>query len=383
MAFFQLHTSAHSARSRIKQFNSNILLGQIYSMMNIEAPEHTHLLPSILSPHMSYPLTGMNRSNPLHRLPNWMFSIAIKRKLRLPVYSTQNTPTCTCSQIHDKWGDHAFKCRHISKKSAHDIIRDTWATGLQPALSTAGYIKTTTKLDVERRNIHTSDIGAQPFDFSFDPDPHISPEINTHCPYTTIGADITIAHNCKATYSFDQLEDAVSSLTAFADKHLQFFERNKLKCKTKRDDSADHNVIHGDTVIGDLLSQNMILLPIAIDPHGRWGPITENFLNLTSKPLQYTFRSDRPNALTMFQQATTSPSPIGILRTADSIWKTTQQRPHFGYSYTSPTPKIFTLQQLGLGITKAFALHIRNAYQKQAIGAVTHVHNYHTSLSST
>ncbi len=82
---------------------------------------------------------------------------------------------------------------------------------------------------------------------------------------------------------------------AIANKHLQFFERNKLKRKTKRDDSAEQNLIHGDTVIGDLLSQNMILLPIPIDPHRRWGPITEKFLHLSSKPLQYNFRSDRPN----------------------------------------------------------------------------------------
>ena len=110
-------------------------------------------------------------------------------------------------------------------------------------------------------------------------------------------------------------------------------------------------------------TQNMILLPIAIDPHGRWGPMTENFLNLTSNPLTYTFLSNRPNAFTMFKRATTSPSPIGILKSADSIWKATKQRHFFGHSYTSPTPTIFTLQKLGLGITKAFALHIRNATQ--------------------
>ena len=65
LQLFQSHISSHSARGRIKQFSGSVILGQIYTMMNIEAPEHTHLLPSILSPHMSYPLTGMNRSNPL------------------------------------------------------------------------------------------------------------------------------------------------------------------------------------------------------------------------------------------------------------------------------------------------------------------------------
>jgi hypothetical protein len=218
----------------------------------------------------------MNRSNPLHRLPNWIFNIAIRRKLRLPIYDPSQLPTCTCTQNHDCWGDHTFKCCRTSKKPAHDLIRDTWAEGLQPALATAGYIRPNNKPDIERRDIHTSDTGAQPFDLSFDLDPDTSLTNPTQCPLTTLGADITIAHTCKATYSFDQLENAVSSLTAIADKHLQFFERNKLKRSSKRDDSSNENIIHGDTIIGELLDQNMILLPIAIDPHGRWGPMTEN-----------------------------------------------------------------------------------------------------------
>ena len=350
-------------------------------MMNIEAPEHIHLLPSILAPQTSYPLTGMNRSNPLHRLPDWIFNIAIRRKLRLPVYDPTNCPTCSCNQKHDCWGDHTFKCRKISKKMAHNIIRDTWAEGLQPALAMAGYIRPTSKLDIERSNINTSDTGAQPFDFSFDPDPIISTTHHTPCPYTTIGADITIAHNCKTTYTFEHLENAITSLTAVADKHLQSFESNKLKRRNKRDDSPNHNTIHGDTIIGELLSQNMILLPIAIDPHGRWGPMTENFLRLSSASLHYTFRPDRQNASIMFAKATTPPCPLGILKTADAIWKTTKQRPFFGYSHTSPTPSIFTIQKLGLGITKAFALHIRNATRKVTVATNSHNHTRSNDLN--
>jgi hypothetical protein len=173
-------------------------------MMNIEAPEHTHLLPSILSAHMSYPLTGMNRINPLHHLPNWIFNIAIRRKLLLPIYDTSNSPICICSQIHDCWGITPSNVGESVKKQ-HTIIRDSLAEGLQPALSTAG-IRPATKLDIERTNIHTSDTGAQPFDFSFNPDPNTSQENNTHCPYTTFRANITIAHTCKTTYSLEQLD---------------------------------------------------------------------------------------------------------------------------------------------------------------------------------
>ena len=34
----------------------------------------------------------------------------------------------------------------------------------------------------------------------------------------------------------------------------------------------------GDTVIGNILDQNMILLPFAINPLGHFGPILQHFL---------------------------------------------------------------------------------------------------------
>ncbi len=128
-------------------------------------------------------------------------------------------------------------------------------------------------------------------------------------------------------------------------------------------------------------SQNMILLPIAIDPHGKWGPMAENFLRLSSTSLHCTFKPDRRNASIMCVKATTPPCPIGILRTADTIWKTTKQRPFFGYSHTSPTPSIFTIQKLGLGITKAFATRIRNATRKATVATNSHNHTRSKSLN--
>ncbi len=37
-------------------------------------------------------------------------------------------------------------------------------------------------------------------------------------------------------------------------------------------------VTSGDTLIGNLLDQNMLLIPFAIDPLGRFGPLLHNFL---------------------------------------------------------------------------------------------------------
>ena len=225
-------------------------------------------------------------------------------------------------------------------------------------------MRSSSTIDTERQDINTSDTSARPFDFSFDPDPPTNTTLHTACPYTTIGADITIAHSGARIPDFELSENAIPSLTAFADKHLQKFERKKYMRCNKRDDSSDNNLLTGDQVIGDLLKQNMILPPIAIDPHGRWGPITENFLNLLDRELNYTFPSHRPNATTMFMKSTRAPCPIGILRTADKLWKLSKTRQFFGRSYTAPTPSIYTIQQMGLGITKAFAVHIRNATKK-------------------
>lgn len=99
-------------------------------------------------------------------------------------------------------------------------------------------------------------------------------------------------------------------------------------------------ISHLTNLIRVSVSQNMILLPIAIDPHWKWGPMTENFLRLSSTSLQYKFQWDRPHASTMFIKATTLPCPIGIIKSADAIWKTTKQHPFFRYSHTSPiSPK--------------------------------------------
>jgi hypothetical protein len=299
----------------------------------------------------------MNRSNATHRLPNWSFDIAIRRKLRLPIITPTNK--CRCGTTHDIYGDHTFQCRHISKKAAHDIIRDAWASALQPALATAGYIHHNSKIDIERKRLLTSDIGAQPFDISFNPDPQLDTS-NPSCPFSTIGADITIAHSETKISSFQLSDNAISSLSAAADKHLQTFERKKFLRRDKPHSSLGH-IIRGENVIQELLDTDRILLPFAINPFGRWGPITRTFLTGNDTTTIYNFPPNKPNAATMCRRATTPPCPLGILRTADANWKLNKQRLFYGNSYTAPTPSIHTIQQLGLGITKAFSLHIRNA----------------------
>ena len=358
---FESRISLNSARDRLKKFTGTIMSQQIYTDTYNTDKQLLLLLPSILSPQTSYPLVGMCRSNPQNRLPNWMTSLAIKRKLRLPIFD-DTPPTCKCGTIHDKYGDHCFKCNRISKKQGHNIIRDCWAEALQPALATAGYIRQSSKLEIERRHINTRDISAQPFDICFDPDPSISPQTNRNCPYTTIGADITIG-NCRSKIpsKLNRSADVITSISALADAHLQTFERKKFKREDKNKTNIHENTIVGDDVIGDLLYNNMILLPFALDSFGRFGLALQNFLFNTATPPKYKFKANLPNASIMAFKATTAPCPLGILQTADHVWKENQTRPFYGHSYTAPTPSIHTIQQLGLGITKGLMTIIRQA----------------------
>ena len=89
------------------------------------------------------------------------------------------------------------------------------------------------------------------------------------------------------------------------------------------------------------------------------GLITQTFImgngNTTTT---YNFPTNRPNANTMFHRATNTPCSLGIQWTADANWKTTKSQTFFSHSYMAPTPSMHTIQQLGLGITKTFSLHI-------------------------
>ncbi len=198
---------------------------------------------------------------------------------------------------------------------------------------------------------------------SFNPGPSLPPHV-THCsPYTTIGADITISYPPPSpSFNLDS-PDVLQILSANADLHLQIFEKRKL-CRGNKCDPATGTQIKGDAIIGDLLQRNMTLLPFAINPFGRLGPLAHGFLFGTSPTQALTFPPSRSHASEMHRRITSFPSPIGIFPHADHTWSTTRPKQYFGHSFTAPTPSITTLQHLGLCICKSFASHIRHASKK-------------------
>jgi hypothetical protein len=142
-------------------------------------------------------------------------------------------------------------------------------------------------------------------------------------------------------------------LTANADSHLQKYEKKKIGRENKTDKITGTTSTTGDTVIGDLLDRNMILIPIAIDPFGRSGPILQTFLYDTQPTNPITFTPTKPNATSMYHKSHTFQAQKASSNSPTIFGN------FYGHSYSAPTPTINTLQQIGLTITKAFAIHIR------------------------
>ena len=149
---------------------------------------------------------------------------------------------------------------------------------------------------------------------------------HSSCPYSTCGIDVVITHS-RPTLSLARSNDVIETVTAAAERHLQKAERKKLQRDGIDDDDDAHtSAVSGDTIIGDLVNKGIVLLPMAIDPHGRLGPMAENFLfNHTPRKHIMFNEAKYPNASTMYRLATQAPAPTGIVHTANARWRRTEQ----------------------------------------------------------
>ena len=171
--------------------------------------------------------------------------------------------------------------------------------------------------------------------------------------------------------SLSRSANIIEKVTAVAERNLQKKERLKL-VREDAGDSDAANSTSGEEIIGELIQKGIILMPWAIDPHGKWGPVLENFL-FNCEPRQHPLfeptqssplRRNTPNAKLMYQLSMNPPSPVGVVTTACIKWKRARTRRFFGHSHTAPTPKEYLLGELGLGITKALAVHLRISHRK-------------------
>ncbi|KAL7525545.1 hypothetical protein ACHAXR_001054, partial [Thalassiosira sp. AJA248-18] len=246
--------------------------------------------------------------------------------------------------------------------ACHNRVRDGTAPIVKEVLKTAGFIGSSSRMEIEPRRVVEDLPGLRPFDFAFRPVPsfkytHIPP-----CPFTQIGVDVTIT-SPKGHVPPSRSGAASNNLSAKAAKHLVDKERGKLMRDGKLD-TISNCYLTGEQIIEILYRTNRVLIPMAVSPYGRWGPMFHHFLfgSMPGNP-QYKFPATRPAAARMFDRLQSHPSPNNIVGHATKQWKENkpQQQIFYGHSHTAPTPKEYTLQKLGLVISNAIALHVRDA----------------------
>ena len=93
-----------------KKHSTTTVTVELYKYVFEHKNVHFHLIPSILSPHMSYPLIAMSCSYTKHRFTPLTLLFSIRRKLRLPIHPTRTHCTCGYHE-HDIYGNHAFCCK--------------------------------------------------------------------------------------------------------------------------------------------------------------------------------------------------------------------------------------------------------------------------------
>jgi len=192
---------------------------------------------------------------------------------------------------------------------AHNLIRDGFATTLGPLLTTAGYLLPSSTFDIEPQLHLPSDPHARPFDLSFNPDPSSPPLINHACPYTTVDFDVTIT-SPPPYPSFNPTSPNVTTiLMAYADTHLQKYEKKRVGRDNKTNPTTG-TISVGDTIIGELLTRNMVLILWQSTPMDDFAPSSK--LSSLTQNRQHLYHSRQINPTPLL--CTPKPQPSQVLK---------------------------------------------------------------------
>ena len=271
--YFVKNGSFNSARDRLKQEASRL---RHSSLLTIARPDLQKILSEILIASSSYPIIGMCRSNPQNRRAPDLFIINLKMKLHLELYDPKLCPKCLCGKTINVFGMHTFSCVRVSKKACNDRIVFTTAPFLRDILLTAGIIAKGSVMYIEPKHTVADLPGLRPFDSSFRPVPSLKRISIPPIPFTEVGFDYTIT-SPKGHLSPSKINAASIKRSATAAAHLIEKEKKKL-ARDGLCDPYNYTSFTGEQIIHDMLKTNRVLIPVAISPYGRWGPMFHKFL---------------------------------------------------------------------------------------------------------
>ena len=319
-----------------------------------------HAIPGMLQQHMSLPLVSMSRSNIKNRLDNKSFDLALKAKLRIPIYHENSRPLCYCGSRVDCHADHYFKCGEWKKTRCSNHFRDTTKFVMKRICPTAQYCISANNVDRELTNRVKEASSKRPFDWSFTINHIKAAELKSSSPLSEIGFDVTVI----SPSSPDDLQENACPFDNSISL-LEEGERKKFAREGADSDKSTGLTLSGDQFIGKLYDSNKGFIPQSMDRWGNHGPLFSRFLlGNREAPAPHSYPETRPNALKMNKRACSFEVPFGILNTANKNWITSNPGVCFGDTYMDFDPKTWALQQLGLGYTKAITEHISTCDEK-------------------
>ena len=84
--------------------------------------------------------------------------------------------------------------------------------------------------------------------------------------------------------------------------------------RASKDDTVLWESTPGETVIGDLLANDVLLYPLAIDPHGRRCPVFCYWMDGEAVTEHLAFSAVKPNTAAMYALVTSTTAPNGLVK---------------------------------------------------------------------
>ena len=359
--FFLFRSSLNTCRERINNATTKTTLRLLRTAL-ADDQSALNQLDDILCPHMSTSLVDMPRSNPANRRRNEDFSLMIKRKLRLPLWGTDPVSlSCACGRTMDPFGDHCFHCRSHPKTTLSNKVRDGLASLLSSLLREVNLIATNASVTTEPTGIVRALPSLRPFDICIHFD-HVLDNSAWRTPLSRLGFDVTITPPCHPPLSNTSLTAAQPNQKKL---RLQEGERMKFQRNGKTDQDTMMS-LSGDEIIGDIIHNNMALIPIPVTPHGSLGALFNRFLTNTKVGQPPSFSASRPNAIAAYDIARSRLVPKGLFQHADRLWQQHNPETAHSGSYKAYTPSANYNQRIGLILSTSISSHLKRCYHKNA-----------------
>lgn len=350
---FMFHSSPNTCKERIRdeaarrirQDTLPNLLGDIAKLK----------LDEILEPKTSKALLDMPRIDASNRQPNVIFELNLKRKLRLPLWPSEAPVKCSCGDIMDCWGDHAFCCSSNNKGPMHNQIRDGLIKLFRRTLQTVNMIEQNSSVEREPEGLLTRVPSLRPFDLAVNLD-HLISDSPWRSKLRYLGFDVTVISSAASSSSASQTARKHESIRRLRDAEKEKFCRERHTTKSGF-------TITGDDIIGDIIDLKAALIPIAVSEFGKFGPLFERFcFDIPARQLDID--DDLKHAQAADRLARSKDVPRGIFNKANDMWRHSNPDDYYGYSYKARDPKTYAEQQLGKIFLNAAATHILRAYKK-------------------